>query len=131
MPLYTRKITCPANSEVEEEIEIEGYAITFISVFFPPGCLGLVSVSFWYGVKQIAPYEEGTDIRGSGEAINFEEFWILPENPCRIKIKVKNEDDTYSHTVFIRIVVKKKVQLLGEQIARGIINALRRIFGFM
>lgn len=131
MPIYTRKIITPANSTKEEEIEIEGHVITNISVFFPPGCQALVAVSFWYGIKQIAPTEEGTDLRGSGEAVTWDEYWELPESPCKIRIKVVNEDDTYSHIVLVRIVVKKKVQLVAEQISRGIINALKRVFGYL
>ena len=93
--------------------------------------MGLVSVAFFYGTKQIFPYEEGTDIRGAGESITWEEFWQLPESPCKIKIKVKNEDDTYQHTVYIRLEVKKKEQLIAEQIAAAMAAFIKRLFGYI
>jgi len=131
MPIYTLKVTANANSENEEEIELEGYAITRVSILFPPGCLGLVAVRFFYGIKQIFPYEENTEFRGSGETIEWDEYWILPEERTKIKMKVINEDDTYQHTIYARIVVKKRSELLAEQITTAFVKVLKRIFGYV
>jgi len=131
MTIYTARITASANSIASQEIELEGYAITHVEVLFPPGCLGLVGVSFFYGVKQIFPYQEGTDLRGSGETIAWDEYWVLPEERTKVKVVVNNEDDTYPHTIYIRIVVKKKKELLSEQITNSFISILKRLFGYV
>jgi len=131
MSIYSLKITCDKSSTKEETVEIEGYAITHVEILFPPGCLGLVGVSFFYGIKQIFPYEEGTDFRGSGETIRWDEYWILPELKTKIKIKVVNEDDTYQHTVYIRIVVKKREEILANQLTKSFLEAIKRMFGYV
>jgi len=131
LPLYSRKITVSPSDEKIEEIEIEGHAITHVTVRFPPGPSGLLAVSFYYGVKQIFPEEENTDIRGDDEIVDWEEYWVLPESPCVVKVKCVNEDVKYEHSCFIRIEVKKKYQLLAEQIINSLLKGLKRLFGWV
>jgi len=131
MPLYVKNITVLAGKEKVEEVEVEGYAITHISVMFPPGCCGLVGVQIKYGDKNIAPLPEDSMLKGAGETISWDEHWVLPESPCKIKIRVKNDDMVYHHTVYVRIVTVKREQLISEQIARAIARFLQRLFGFV
>jgi len=90
MAIYTAKITAGAGKTVTQELELEGYAITHVEVLFPSGCLCLVGVSFYYGIKKIFPEEEDQDIRGNGETVKWDEFWKLPEERTTIKIQVEN-----------------------------------------
>ena len=131
MPIYAKYITTPAKTQNEETIEIEGYALTNVSILFPPGCLGLVGVTVNYGIKQIAPFNEGEQLRGNGETIQFGEFWILPEERTKLTIVVNNEDDTYPHTIYVRLVVRKKEELLYMQLTNAFIAALKAVFGFV
>jgi len=108
MPLYATKITVPANtpetSPVRKEITVEGDVITYVSILIPPGHLGLTGVRVLYGLKQLAPYNEGAWISGDGETIAYEDFIIMPEEEYDLTIEAYNSDDTYDHTFYVRVV---------------------------
>ena len=131
MPIYCRAFTVPANSEEEFELEIEGDIISYVRIRFPPGPQGLLKVSIFYGIKQIFPYEESTEFAGDDEIIDWQEYWELPESPCRLVIKAKNEDDTYDHSFYFIINVQKRAEMLASQIAKQIRGALRRLLGWI
>jgi len=131
MTIYAKKITVDENSSKEEELEVEGYAITQLRLRFPPGPEWLLKVAVFYGTKQVFPWNEGEWFIGDDEIIEWEEFWELPESPCKLKIKAVNEDQVYEHSVFITINVKKRWQLLAEQIVKAFRTAISRMLGFL
>jgi len=108
MPLYATKITVPANtsenSPVSKEIAVEGDVITYISILIPPGHFGLTGIRLLYGIKQIAPYNDGEWLSGDGETISYNEFLIMPEKEYNITIEAYNTDEVYDHTFYVRIV---------------------------
>jgi len=123
MPVYSYKITNSPLEEKATEIEVEGDFLTNLSLKFPTGCCGLFSVSVFYGIKQIFPYEENTDFRGDDEVIEWDGLYELPERPCKLIIKTKNEDDSYDHTVFIRLATKYKRELPEYRMQRALKRA--------
>jgi len=131
MPIYSRKITTDASSEKETTIEIEGDYITYVRIRFPPGPTGLLKVAFFYGIKQIFPWEEGTWFYGDDEIIEWPEFWKMPERKINLKIKTVNDDDTYSHDVYVVLVTMYKHQLVFTQLVSSIVSAIKRLFGFV
>lgn len=131
MPIYSRAFTVPANSEKEFSIEVEGDVITYVRVRFPPGPQGLLKVAIFYGIKQIFPYEEGTYFAGDDEVIDWHEYFELPETPCSLKVKAKNEDDTYEHSFYLIINVQKKEFTTANLIAKALRSGIRRIMGWI
>jgi len=125
MPLYSRVITTPASSSLETIIRLKGDYITKLNVRFPPGPQGLLKVAFFYGNRQLWPEEADTYIQGDDEPIEWEEHYRVPERPMPLRVLTVNEDDTYEHSVYIRIATAYKTQLLAEQI----VNAIAKRFG--
>ena len=105
--LYCVKVTAPANTEkdkaVVKEVVIQEQVITQISVYFPPGHVCLTGVAVFYGEEQIFPHYEYDWLRGNGETVTGYVYYILPETPAKVKVKMFNEDTKYDHTVYVRI----------------------------
>jgi len=106
MPTYSIDITVDPSSTVTEELWVEGEAVDWVSIRFPPGPSGLLEVAIFYGEKQIWPSEEGQVFKGDNEWIHFEDYWPLPETPCRLIIKAVNRDEVYEHSVYVRLHTK-------------------------
>jgi len=131
MAIYSYEITTPASSEKETEIEVEGDFISYVNIRFPPGPSGLLKLAIFYGIKQIFPHDESSYFQGDDEVIEWQEYWKLPESPCKLIIKTVNEDDTYEHTVYVRIAVMKREESLAYQIASAIVGKLRAALSFL
>jgi len=131
MAIYSRKLTAPASSTQEYEIELEGDVITFVRLRFPPGPQGLLKVSVLYGIHQLFPHEADTYFAGDDEIIEWQEYWPLPERITKIRVKVQNDDDTYEHSCYLVLNVQDREEMLATQIANAVRSAIRRIFGFI
>jgi len=103
MPFYSIDITVPAQQTVEKELEIEGEAVTWFFLRFPPGPAGLLEVSVFYGEKKIWPSEEDQVFKGDNEWIYFQEEWPLPETPCKLRIVAQNKDSAHEHSCLLRL----------------------------
>ena len=106
MPTYSISVTVDPSSEETEELWVEGEAVDWVSIRFPPGPSGLLEVAIFYGEKQIWPSEEGQVFKGDNEWIHFEDYWPLPETPCRLLVKAVNKDEVYEHSVYVRLPTK-------------------------
>jgi len=106
---YEKTITVPANTTKEnpiiKEYTLEYGIITGMAVKFPAGCYGLVHVVVKRFESQILPYHEGDDINGDDETVPFITYIPMLEKPFSVKIVCWNEDDTYDHTISVRIEV--------------------------
>jgi len=131
MTVYSRVFEIPALTEKEFELEIEGDVITHVRIRFPPGPNGLLKVAIYYGIKQIFPFEENTYFWGDDEIIEWDEYWELPESPCTLRIKAKNEDDTYEHSFGLVIVVQKRENTLASLIAKSVSSAVKKLIGWI
>jgi len=124
MPAYSYRITTNKLEEKKTTVKLKGDYLTKVIIRFPPGPMGLLHVRIYYGEMQIFPEEKDTDFADDDLAIEWEEFWELPEHPCPLTIWTKNEDEVYEHTVHIYLFTKYKKELLAEQIA----SKLKAIF---
>jgi len=131
MPIYSRVFTVPAGGKKEFTLPIEGDVITYVRLRYPPGPMGLLKVAVFYGIKQIFPYEEGTWFYGNDEIIEWEEYWTLPEERTTLTIKAENDDDTYDHSFYLIINVRRKEDTLAGQIARSVAGGFRRVLGWI
>ncbi len=131
MTIYSKIYTVPKNSTQEYDLEVEGDVITYVRLRFPWGPQMLLKIQMFYGEKQIFPYEEGTWFAGDGEVIQWDEYWELPETPCRIIIRAQNDDDTYDHSFALTVNVMKKENLPGQSIGRAIASRIKSLFGYV
>jgi len=129
MALYVVKLQIPANtpvnSPVTATVEIEEDILVRLTALFPPGCLGQVGTSLFYGLKQIWPLPEGSWLVGDGEPVTSEERIELPEVPCELTVKGYNVDPDYDHTVFWRITAQMHEYVDFEKpLKRALLKAL-------
>jgi len=108
MPIYVKKLINSPLEEKKTEIELDGDKIDKISVRFPPGCCGLLHVRIYYGDEKVIPKNKEESIVGDNETIVWIEDWRFPQKPCPVVIYTYNEDDTYDHQCFLRIVTTRE-----------------------
>jgi len=122
--LYQKRLTVPSNTPIGNptttSIEVEEDYITYLGVYFPPGCCNLVHVRFRYGETQIFPHASYEWLSGEGYLMGGRLLFKTPESPCRIYIDAYSDDDTYDHTIIIYIEALRK-----EEVARpGLIESI-------
>lgn len=79
--------------------------ITQVMVMFPPGVNGLAHIKLLYGLQQLFPSNEQGDFAGSSVLINWAEDIDISHEPSKLTAISWNDDDTYSHTVTIHVVL--------------------------
>ena len=131
MPVYSRVFTTSASTTKDYDLWVEGDVITFVRIRFPPGPNGLLKVAIFYGEKQLFPWEESTWFIGDDETIAWDEYFVLPERPCRLIVRVKNDDDTYEHSVLVTIVTQSYASTRETRLARALARFLRPLLGYV
>jgi len=139
MPVYVEVLKIPANtpetSPVERRITIEPGVVHRWSVLFPAGCHTLVRFAILYGESHIFPAGKGRWIRGDDETVVYDDRWHTPDRPTTLRLVGWSEDDTFDHTLYIRIGVLppeevsfvRTVEIMAQKLA----NALMRAFGWV
>ncbi len=131
--LHVYALTVPANTPESNprtlDITIDNDALLFVAVRFPPGPHALMGVSLWYGEEQIFPQDVGSWVVGDNEVVWDFILWRCPERPCPLTIKAYNNDDTYSHTCYVRIVSTDKIVFYGLKGLGRLLAGLEAIVG--
>ncbi|MBW2675801.1 MAG: hypothetical protein JRD89_20740 [Deltaproteobacteria bacterium] len=102
-----------------------------MNIRFPPGPSGLLEVAVLYGIRQIFPTVDGQVFAGDDEVIAWQEYWLLPESPCVVTIHTENQDDTYEHSVQVRIATLTHAQSLAGQIGSAIVRAIKSALSYI
>jgi len=112
MAIYTIKLTVPANTPVDKPkrttVDLAKAVLTRISIRIPPGHFALTGLRILYGRLQLWPEESGTWLTGDDEAITWNEYFELPDDPTRLTLEGYNEDDTYEHSFYVRLMTLPK-----------------------
>jgi len=110
--IYTAKLTIPANtprdSPVSVSIELTRAVLTRISIRIPPGHCALTGLRISYGDMQLWPEESGTWVSGDDEALEWNEYFELPDDPTRLTLEGYNEDVKYEHSFYVRMMTLPK-----------------------
>jgi len=105
--IYTANITIPAQTvstqTICERIVITSGLVYKVELQFPPGCLGLAHVYIKDGGYQVWPSTPGTDFACDDYTINFEDSFLKQTEPYELQIYGYNDDETYDHTIQIRV----------------------------
>lgn len=135
--IYNWEITVPKltpqNAPVETELTLAIGIVTWYSIVFPPGCVGLVHCKIFHREHQIVPSKGDQDLSGDTFPIEWNDYYELYERPANFLARCWNEDDTFAHTVTIRIVVVPRRAVVPLAIGDAIKNTLgmlspKRIF---
>lgn len=110
--IYVFPFTLPPNTlkanPVRKEVNLVKGRIIKLGVVFPPGCLGLCGIRVIEREHQLFPSNTGEWFTGDDIDKDFEEDYPLLYPPFILKIEAYNEDDTYSHTVTLRILLREE-----------------------
>jgi hypothetical protein len=121
--IYVFPITIPANTpETAKQKTILPLArgrVTRVMVEFPAGHVGLTHLAINRGLFQLWPVNPESAFKSSNETIIWEEDYNLDTPPYELEAYAWNEDDTYEHTITVRIVLESLgvVSNLADQIS--------------
>ena len=107
--IYDFDIPTPAltlkSAPVRTSMPLVKGTIVQMGVFVPPGSNGLAHLKILYGINQLFPSNEQGDFSASGILFTWPEDIVLDTDPVILTALTWNDDDTYPHTVHVRIAV--------------------------
>jgi len=116
---YDFSFTIPANttkaSPHTEKVKLTHGIIHRVEVGFPPGCAGLAHCVIREGLHQHWPTNPDGSLNDDSYTISFNEFLELTRRPYTLTLAGWNLDDTYDHTLEIRIGVLPIDVLMPEE----------------
>ena len=116
--IYVANITIPkgtsANQAVCERVKISLGLIYKIELQFPPGCGGLAHIVINDGGYQVWPSTPDSNFATDDYTISFEDTYLKQVDPSELQIYGYNEDETYPHTIQVRIGVAAKYEFMAR-----------------
>lgn len=108
--IFVAAIATPANTSstapVVTPLPIVLGTITRVLIYFPPGQSGLAHCKILYGLYQLFPSDEQADFAGDDALITWDENIEIDADPAQLTIVTYNDDDTYTHTVTLHVVMQ-------------------------
>lgn len=92
-----------ASNPVIEDLIIAKGLIYRVEFDFPPGCCGLLNVRLFDGSYQVYPTSRDDSFHGDAAVIAFDDCYLKDTPPWIFRCVVWNNDDTWEHTVQIRV----------------------------
>ena len=118
----------PATSPVEEVLELTAGVIVGLEVQFPAGCAGLVHCKVLHWERQVWPTPPSTSLASDGHALVVPENYELSTPPHRIRIVAWNLDDTFPHTLYVRVsLLRGPGAVLINRVFTGLEKFLRLV----
>ena len=110
-------VTVPAlttpSAPIIQELPLLRGTIYRMEVEFPAGCAGLVSVSLWREGRQLWPSNSEAGLVSDGYVIGWDEDYDISDRPLSVVIHATNMDDSYPHTVQVRIGIDTRRPAAG------------------
>jgi AAA15 family ATPase/GTPase len=126
---YDYNITTNKNTSKENykttTLRLTKGIIDIIEVVFPKGLAGLVGVKLLRDTKVVIPENRTGWLEGNNEVINIPANIDLLEPPFELVCQTYNLDDTYSHTIYVRVSVSIETK---ETIETSNIEAYSGVF---
>jgi len=105
--IYSATITIPANTaQVDANrtlLRVTKGLLWRIEMEFPPGCSGLAYAQIFDGAYQVLPATPREGLHGDAAIIGFDDLYMKASEPFEFIIKTWNIDETWDHTVQIRL----------------------------
>jgi len=99
--------------------------INRVSVWFPPGCHGLVYCKLKHHEHTIFPSTEDMYLTGSGFPVEWDEYYESYQPPYELKFVGWSYGTVYSHVITVNVVILPRKAVL----ATGIVDAIKDFFG--
>ena len=129
--IFAKELTVETTNTIDdptvEILKIARGIINWVSIQFPPGCHRLVHCVILHHEHQIAPSTESMSLAGDTFPIEWTEYYESYQPPYELKIKVWTEDETYPHTIDVRVSILPRKAI----IALAIVDAIKSLFGML
>lgn len=110
------------------ELKICRGVIHQLDFVFPPGPQGLLHVALYDSLHQCWPTNPGEMFAGDNSTISFREHFPVLYEPFILDLHTYNDDDTWPHTVVVRIGILP-VEILAPWLL-GYDERLRAALGY-
>lgn len=122
----------PANTAKEDALKtvlkVTSGEIRQVWFYHPPGCAGLAYATIWEGGHQLYPTNPEAAYHGDGQPMSFPDNYKLPAE-AQLKLKTWNVDDTYPHTVYVRLTVIRVKKDPMQQVLIDLVKIMKRMLG--
>jgi len=123
---YVFPITIPAgtleSAKTKTTLKLTAGRITRVHLEFPAGHMGLTHIHINVGLHQLYPTNPDADFSSSNETISFVEDLLLDRPPFEVQAHAWNLDDTYEHTITVRLELESLTP------GRSLAEELRELF---
>jgi len=110
--IYTANITTAKNTAKtalkKTILSVTKGLVYKVEFYFPSGSAGLMGVAIFDGLFQVWPSTVGEFFNSDNETISFDDLYLKEAAPYEFAIYSYNEDDTYNHSVGVRIGLVSK-----------------------
>lgn len=107
MDFWFEQETAPNTTKAdatETEIKLSAGTVKEVWILHPKGSVRLAYAKILEGIHQLYPANPEEAYHGNGEPFHFQDDTVL-KKPALLKLVTWNLDDTYAHTVYVRITV--------------------------
>lgn len=122
--------TTPANTAQDDALETKLHlcsgTIIQVWMFHPEGCHGLAYASVHHGGHQLYPNNPEKSYHGNAVPMTWSDNYKLGGPPI-LKLKTWNLDDTYDHTVYVRVTVLRPEESPGIAAMLQILRAIQAL----
>jgi len=132
--LYSVDIAVPPNtaraSPLDTAVRVAPSIIHRVEVQFPAGCAGLVRVQLLRGDHHLAPDDPDQSLGANDYVIPWPDWIELDQPPHVITVRCWSTDDTYTHTVTVRLASLPREILMPPRAEDGMVRRIyRMMFG--
>lgn len=108
---YSFDLTIPASTTeaaaVTQRALLPPGTVRQVDVMIPRGHAGLSHVKVMRGANQVWPTNPDGNFNGDDVVITWPEDYDLDDAPFFFVLRAWNEDDTFAHTVTVRVAMQK------------------------
>jgi len=111
---------------VKTDLKLTEGTIKRVQLLHPEGCHGLAYASIWLGGHQLYPSNPESAYHGNAVPMEFEDNYDL-KAPAILTLKTWNLDDTYDHSVYVRITVLRPVIDVATQALIDLLSIIKQL----
>jgi len=113
----------------QREVEPGGEVLKAVELVFPDGCADLARARLFQGGFQVFPVNAGGHSRGNGAVVHANLHYDMARNAGPWYFETWNLDDTYEHTLTLRMETFERAELLLRLDPASYLDLFRRLFG--
>jgi len=127
---YSYAVKTTANTSkvnaVETRLKLTAGTIKQVWMVHPEGCHGLAYAAIYLGGHQLYPHNPDEAYHGNDVPMIFEDNFEL-ESPAILTLKTWNLDETYDHTLYLRITVLRPKIDIAQQALIDLLSIIKQL----